>query len=115
MNVSLKYSGQTIAELSATSPAMPAASNVDARVGVDERAAVVGDPAVESRCRPAGWRSGAWARRRRPRSGTSANRCRPDRETASSRTTDTIFDSFDEMSAIVSETPRLVPIDCAIS
>ena len=27
----------------------------------------------------------------------------------------TIFDSFDEMSAIVSETPRLVPIDCAIS
>src|ERR1700704_5382594 len=28
---------------------------------------------------------------------------------------DTIFDSFDEISAIVSDTPRLVPIDCAIS
>ena len=28
---------------------------------------------------------------------------------------ETIFDSFDEMSAIVSDTPRLVPIDWAIS
>src|SRR6185295_17925571 len=28
---------------------------------------------------------------------------------------DSIFESFVEISAIVSETPRLVPIDCAIS
>src|SRR5262245_28464734 len=27
----------------------------------------------------------------------------------------TIFEIFDEISAIVSDTPRLVPIDCAIS
>ena len=40
-------------------------------------------------------------------SGWRRNSAQPDQET--------IFESFDEISAIVSETPRLVPIDCAIS
>ena len=40
-------------------------------------------------------------------SGCCRNSAQPDHGT--------IFDSFDEISAIVSDTPRLVPIDCAIS
>src|SRR3989441_8611573 len=114
MNVSLYCSGQTIAERSAISSPRPAASNVTR-----------GLPLMSVRRLRATQPDSPWptlsvtfssfgastpeAKRHLSESdsGWYRNSEQPDHETT--------FESFDEISAIVSDTPRLVPIDCAIS
>src|SRR2546423_15692326 len=114
MKVSLYCSGQTIADFNASPPPSPADSNVTR-----------GSPLISVRRLRATQPESPWptvivalssrgastpaAKRHfnESVSGLWRNNAHPDHET--------IFDSFDEISAIVSETPRLVPIDCAIS
>src|SRR6185503_5395459 len=114
MKVSPTLSGHTIADLSGVSPSNPAASSATrgsafttvrllratqpARPSptaiVLFRSSLVPTPAVYRHLSVA---SSPWVR----------YSAQPDQGT--------IFVSFDEMRAIVSATPRLVPIDCAIS
>src|ERR1019366_7267190 len=114
MNVSLYGSGQTIAELSAMSWLRPAASKVTRGlplISVRLLRATHPEspcPALSDTLSNFGASSPAAKRHFRPSfSGWCRNSAQPDH--------DTIFDSFDEISAMVSATPRLVPIDCAIS
>src|SRR6185503_2495222 len=114
MNVSLYCSGQTIADLIEISWLSPAASKVTR-----------GSPLMMVRRLRATQPHSPWPdcsvtfssfgastpAEKRHFSVSLSGWCRKSEQPDH----DTTFDSFDEISAIVSETPRLVPIDCAIS
>src|SRR5215475_8045676 len=114
MNVSLNCSGQTIAELTSSSPEMPAASKV-----------IRGLPLIRVRRLRATQPDRPWPTFNVVFSSFGASTPAAKRHLSVSLSAlcrnsaqhdhDTTFDSFDEMSAIVSDTPRLVPIDWAIS
>src|SRR6266851_120703 len=114
MNASLKYSGQTTAELSAMFRLRPTASKVTR-----------GFPLMIVRSLRATQPDRPWPTFSVVLSSFGASTPTAKRHFSESVSGwwrksehpdhDTIFDSFDEISAIVSDTPRLVPIDCAIS
>src|SRR6185436_20408454 len=114
MKVSLYCSGQTIAELIAMSSLNPAAAKLTRgsplMIVRRFRATHPDNPWPDCSVAPRSFGASTPAAKRHlsvSLSGCCRKSAHPDH--------DTIFDSFDEMSAIVSETPRLVPIDCAIS
>src|SRR3954454_24547681 len=113
MKVSLYCSGQTIADFNASPPPSPADSNVTR-----------GSPLISVRRLRATQPERPWptfivALSSRGASTPAANRHLSESLSGLCRNSaqpdhDTIFHSFDEISAIVSDTPRLVPIDWAI-
>src|SRR2546421_8831666 len=114
MNVSLYCSGQTIAERSEISSEMPAASKVTRGFPLISvrrlRATQPDSPWPIFNVTSSSFGASTPAAKRHlseSDSGWYRNSEQPDHETT--------FESFDEISAIVSATPRLVPIDCAIS
>src|SRR4030088_130104 len=114
MNVSLYCSGQTIAELTERSPLRPAASNVTRGLPLMSvrrlRATHPDSPWPTFSVAFSSFGASTPVAKRHfseSLSGWCRKSAQPDQETT--------FESFDEISAIVSETPRLVPIDCAIS
>ena len=114
MKLSLKCNGQTMADLSAVSIWMPAAENVtrgSPLMTIRRLFATQPDSPAPSRSVEFSSRGASTPAANRHFNVSVSALCRnseqPDHGTS--------FDSFDEISAIVSSTPRLVPIDCAIS
>ena len=114
MKRSLNTSGATSADCSVVDLARPAASNSAlGRALTSGRRLRATQPARPWPARtvmvPIASASTPVAKRQRSVSASSSNRNSAHAENG------TRFDSFDEISAIVSATPRLVPIVCAIS
>jgi hypothetical protein len=114
MNASLYCSGQTIADCSTVDASTPAAWNVTPGwplIKVCPLRATHAARSFATRISAFNSRGASMPVANRHRSDFVSDCCRnraqPDHGT--------IFESFDEISAIVSEMPRLVPIACAIS
>ena len=116
MNVSLKFSGQTSAELQRDRrrEAEPPRTSTRGSALISVRRFRATQPDSPS---PTFSVRVQQPRRVDARREAALQRLRVGlvQEQRATATTGTIFESFDEISAIVSATPRLVPIDCAIS